>query len=346
MNDFQPRPTLPESWAEKSHCPICGMIPLWVLHQHQSPDEMNCPRCGTAFRVERAGQHLYLTQTPPGYQQQLGERWLLAKDIRAYAQRHPWQPGSALPSTPAPASEQPAVPPSVPLAAAPPLIPSPLVTKARELHALGNSRASIRTILLDTEDTNPSQVEEVLKVVFQDVEKKNVRQNRILLIVGVAVLLLCVCALLATFILRNLSSSVGPLIDAQNPTQSAPNPDAGLRLPFLPDAVENMLPLLAGDAPIFPTPQVVQGSPTTQMRPTCPLSADEAAGLFGGKAAGWTQIPDPPSWYFVALTPADVYVPMGMTGQILILGEGAGSMESVAGPAAINQTNMVIIMCE
>ena len=187
MDNFTPRPTLPDAWAEKSHCPICGMIPLWVLHQQNAPDEMNCPRCGTAFRVERAGHHLYLIQTPPGYQQPVGEQWLPAKAIRAYAKQHPWNPTNPPPGEPdmpaediqtAPLSQPPEaakpaeqsepIPVSLPDSA--PDVSPELVAKAKELHELGNSRTKIRTILMETEDISLEEIENVLTAALQETE--------------------------------------------------------------------------------------------------------------------------------------------------------------------------------
>ncbi len=360
MNNFSPRPTLPDTWAEKSHCPICGMIPLWVMHQKDAPDEMNCPRCGTAFRVENAGLHLFLTQTPPGYQQALAEKWLPAKTIRAFTKQHPWKPNSQASAIVSP--QIPDAPPATPEVsqsnpAEPAVLPEQttskhthLIAKARELHELGNSRTTVRTILMETEDDlSIEEIEDILNAAFEEVEKKNSGKNRTLMIVGGILAFLCLCGIMVVVIVRNLTSSLDPImeLDDSQPAigQSETKPQTGLNIPFLPDSIQQLAPILAGEAPTFPTPQVVQG-PASSQRSTCPVSADQAARLFGGKAAGWTLIPDPPSWYSVSLTPLTVTVPAGMIGQVMVLGDNTGSMETIYGPATVQNTNMIIIMCE
>ena len=369
MSNFAPRPTLPDAWAEKSHCPICGMIPLWVLHQQSSPDEMNCPRCGTAFQVDTAGRHLFLVQTPPGYLGSIGERWLPAKDIRAFTRQHPWSatlPVSAQPDTPDEDSQtvhsvnqpetstaQKAAESNPDLVADEmPNVSVELVTKARELNELGNSRYKIRMILMDTEKLSDEEIDNILHAAFQDTDKKNERQNRTLLIVGGILVLLCICSVIVVSIIRNISSSALPMISENNlqspSTQQTPKPEeqAGINLPFLPDSVENLMPLLSGEAPNFPAPQILPGAPTGNKTYTCPLDADSAANIFGGSAASWTMTPSPMSWAYLSLVPTTLYVPNGLTGEILYLNESGGGTRSAPGPATIQDATMILIMCE
>jgi hypothetical protein len=377
MSNFTSRPTLPDSWAEKSHCPICGMIPLWVLHQQAAPDEMNCPRCGTAFQVETAGRHLYLTQTPPGYLEPVGERWLPAKDIRSYTKEHPWHPETPASSQPEPPlvpsaedekqtspSQQSNIktaqlqPEAIPdyVAGEMPTVSAELVEKARELHELGNSRYKIRTILIDTEKISNEEADEIINVAFQEADKKNERQNRTLLIVGGILVVLCICSIIAVSIIRNLTSPFSSSFEDSNTrppaAQQAPGSQnnqpeqENLGLSFLPDAVEQLMPLLAGEPPDFPTAQILQGAPTGNKTYACPTNEAAAVSIFGGTASSWTMTSEPQSWAYFSLTPTTIYIPNGLTGEILYLNESGGGTRSAPGPATIQNATIILIMCE
>ncbi len=369
MSKFAPRPTLPDIWAEKSHCPICGMIPLWVLHQQSGPDEMNCPRCGTAFQVDTTGRQLYLVQTPPGYLASIGERWLPAKEIRAFSKQHPWSSRPPTPGQTDPPAEEPQSkssdesaeitptqiePESIPdeMAAEMPNVSAELVAKARELNELGNSRYKIRMILMDTEKLSGDEIDEILNVAFQEVDKKNQRQNRTILIVGGILVFLCLCSIIAVSVIRNFSSSALPTMsedNLQSPSANQttkPEEQDSINLPFLPDSVEQLLPLLSGEPPEFPAPQILPGAPTGNQMYTCPLSADSAADLFGGSVSSWTMTPSPMSWAYFSLVPTTLYIPNGLTGEVLYLNESGGGTRSAPGPATIQDATMILIMCE
>ena len=361
MTNFKPRPTLPDAWAEKSHCPICGMIPLWVLHQQTAPDEMNCPRCGTAFQVESSGRYLFLTQTPPGYQEPVGERWLPAKDIRSFTKEHPWNPSP-------PAAPQPDSPPkdvqseaepqtvqdepeAIPdfVADEMPLVSSELVEKARELRELGNSPYKIRMILMETDKISAEEVEGVINVAFQDADSKNKRQNRTLLIIGGVLVVLCICSVIVVSIFRNLTSSLSASFENSNTqppaAQQAPD-NQNIDIPFLPDSVEALMPMLAGEPPEFPEPQILQGAPTGNQVYTCPTNEAAAESIFGGKASSWTMTTEPLSWAYFSLSPTTIYIPNGLTGEILYLNESGGGTRSAPGPATIQNATVILIMCE
>ena len=369
MSTFSPRPTLPDTWAEKSHCPICGMIPLWVLHQQSAPDEMNCPRCGTAFQVDTVGRHLYLTQTPPGYLEPVGERWLPAKEIRAYTAQHPWSPNPPVTSQSNPTaegiqSESPSAqaevkstqlnPESIPdiVANEIPGVSTELVQKAKELGELGNPRHKIRMILMETEKISAEEMDEVMHVAFQEADKKNQRQNRTLLIIGGILVVLCICSVILVSIFRNISSSISPALDdaetQPSSAQQSPKPEeqGNLSLPFLPETVQQLMPLLSGEPPDFPEPQILQGAPTGNQRYTCPTDSASAASIFGGTASSWTMTPSPMSWAYFTLVPTTLYIPSGLTGEVLYLNDSGGGTRSAPGPATIQNATMILIMCE
>lgn len=369
MSQFKPRLILPDSWAEKSHCPICGMIPLWVLHQQNAPDEMNCPRCGTAFRVENAGRHLYLTQSPPGYQEPLGDRWLSAKDIRTYSKQHPWQSAMQQPeiaeTEPAPPSNkdvpedsqqhevktlnQPEPIPDI-VSEEMPVVSDKLVQKARELHDLGNSRFKVRSILMQTDKISPQEADQVLQVAFQDQDKKSNKQNRTLLIIGGILIGVCLCSVFAVAIFRNITSSLtAPFSSNAASEEQAPasQPEQGeVDIPFLSDSVESLLPLLSGQPPDLPMPTIQQGAPTGTSIYRCPSDSDTAAKLFGGSASNWTLNPDPPAWAYFSLSPTTLYVPNGLIGEILYLNDSGGGSRSAPGPVTVKNVNMLVILCE
>ncbi len=164
------------------------------------------------------------------------------------------------------------------------------VEKARELYELGNSRYKIRMILMETEKISSEEVDEIMYVAFQEEDKKNQRQNRTVLIIGGILILLCLCSVIAVSVFRRVSSTVSPSIEDigqppvadQDPSnQNQPEEDDGINIPFLPDSVEQLMPLLSGEPPDFPEPQVQQGAPTGNQVYTCPTDSTTAANLLG-----------------------------------------------------------------
>jgi hypothetical protein len=64
MPDPQPRFEIPDAWAGKGRCPLCGASGLQVRHVSGAPDQMTCIRCRAAFEVEQDGARIRLTDVP------------------------------------------------------------------------------------------------------------------------------------------------------------------------------------------------------------------------------------------------------------------------------------------
>jgi hypothetical protein len=233
-----------------------------------------------------------------------------------------------------------------------PALSAELVQKARELGELGNPRYKIRAILMETEKISSEETDEIIDVAFKEEDEKNERQNRTLLIIGGILVVLCMCSVILMSLFRNGASSRSLVFDEDrtqsSSTQQFPTAEEQekLTVPFLPEALQSLLPLLSGNPPDFPEPQILQGAPTGNERYTCPTDSADAASIFGGTASSWTMTPSPMSWAYFSLVPTTLYIPSGLTGQVLYLNDSGGGTRSAPGPATIQNATMILVMCE
>lgn len=145
-----PKMQLPETWAEKMTCPICGSRPLGVFHPSNHADRFACGSCETSFELEDAGKRVRFVTLPQGMTPWMRGQWVLldealaafelarnglsinmgdeAPAAEAPAAETPAAPSASAPApTPAQAPAQPAtvMPAPPPAPAQPPLPPAP-----------------------------------------------------------------------------------------------------------------------------------------------------------------------------------------------------------------------------
>ncbi len=132
-----PKMQLPELWAEKMSCPVCGSRPLGVFHPSNQADRFACGSCETSFELEDAGKRLRFVTLPQGMTPWMRGQWVLLDEALASFElarngleitmgdeapaspETPAQPGDGQPVTQAPAGEAPAAPQPTPSPAAP-----------------------------------------------------------------------------------------------------------------------------------------------------------------------------------------------------------------------------------
>lgn len=130
-----PKMQLPETWAEKMACPVCGSRPLGVFHPSNHADRFACGSCETSFELEEAGKRVRFVTLPQGVTPWMRSQWVLIEEALASfelarneqvnlkmgdgtgelpPEPAPAQPAPAQPAQPAPAAQTPAIPPAAP----------------------------------------------------------------------------------------------------------------------------------------------------------------------------------------------------------------------------------------
>ncbi len=78
-----PKMKLPESWAEKMSCPVCGERPLGVFHPTGHADRFACSSCETSFELEDGGKRLRFVTLPQGITPWMRGQWVVLEEAMA-----------------------------------------------------------------------------------------------------------------------------------------------------------------------------------------------------------------------------------------------------------------------
>jgi hypothetical protein len=78
-----PKMKLPENWAEKMVCPVCGSRPLGVFHPTGHADRFVCGSCETSFELEDAGKRLRFITLPKGVTPWMRGQWVILEEALA-----------------------------------------------------------------------------------------------------------------------------------------------------------------------------------------------------------------------------------------------------------------------
>ncbi len=81
MSPETSRPYIPDEWANKARCPVCGGAPLKVRRQPQTADQMVCVRCHSSFEIEEGGGKLWFTAIAPVLAGTLEKRWVTILEV-------------------------------------------------------------------------------------------------------------------------------------------------------------------------------------------------------------------------------------------------------------------------
>lgn len=162
-----PKMQLPELWAEKMSCPVCGSRPLGVFHPSNHADRFACGSCETSFELEDAGKRLRFVTLPQGMTPWMRGQWVLLDEALAafelarngldITMGDESQASPETPAQPEPAPESPVTPP----AAGQPAAPAPVPPTA-EAPAAPPPAAPVveEPVALDTIKSEPPVVEE------------------------------------------------------------------------------------------------------------------------------------------------------------------------------------------
>lgn len=86
MDDSEPKMQIPETWAAKMACPVCGSRPLGVFHPTGHADRFVCQSCETSFEIEDVGTRVRFITLPQGVTPWLRGSWTsLEEALSAFA---------------------------------------------------------------------------------------------------------------------------------------------------------------------------------------------------------------------------------------------------------------------
>jgi hypothetical protein len=214
------RAMIPESWAAKGNCPLCGAMPL--LHRPTlEADQLACPKCDLAFEVEDGGPHIRVKQLPAQVSAAPDGEWRTPREARHWIRaqfRTQAAPPKETPPPPAPLVVTPTGAPAPQVSAEPEIVasagnapresiapacvtpPAEALTKARRLFDLGQTPAQIQSVLARASEYTAEQVQAVMVVVAQWEAARRAKQQRKLLrafgIIGSLVLAIGIAAVL------------------------------------------------------------------------------------------------------------------------------------------------------
>ena len=138
-----------------------------------------------------------------------------------------------------------------------------------------------------------------------------------------------------------IQKSITPLDELS----SAPGPAPAQAANELPATIRTMLP--AGMEIIsVPTPAVVQEAAAGILNMQCPSNALEAAEVFGGSAAKWTEGEMGNGWVMATTEPETIRVPETMTAGYMVVSVTGMEMKSVIGPVTLKDIYMISIACD
>ena len=308
MPNPRPRSILPESWAAKTRCPICGAGSLQVKHLPAAPDPMVCRICQSAFEVEEHGEHLRFTQLAQPLAEILVNRWVTMDEVKEAITR-----ARSVVEKSQPAGWSGDVPVSEP----PPgrtLTDDEVLAKAKALLRLGNSPDQVAITLAHNLHITPEQIQAARSALVTQDEQRTRRQNRIVYFSGGAAVVLVVFCL-------------GLVLLAQI-----------LKFPY---TIGMMSPALPTDIIRAIIPVVIQEPANGTVAAICPMTHSEAARLFGGIAGDWTKKNN--GWGYITTPQATVHVPKGMSA-LLLLDVNLNTVNLV-GPATVKNVFAITIYC-
>ncbi len=205
MSTYQPRMTIPESWAQIGACPICNARGLSIVHSSGHPDQLSCPTCHVSFELETDGPNIRLMVLPPSYAAFLQPAWQswmsvfeINHQIKSGSELHP-KDHPALTPEPEERVVQNPVTYTTPLSeSAPsmfdeflpvdPLSQEEVITRAIGLAELGNNNTEIRATLQRFSAT-PEQIDQALGVIKSQKKQKKSNTPRTVIYVLITVLI-------------------------------------------------------------------------------------------------------------------------------------------------------------
>ncbi len=308
-----PRSNISEDWLIGMLCPVCGNPHLSIERELMQPDRMSCNSCMSLFEISQNGEMIRLVRFPAILPSDLQSKWIKPAAVSRLAYQYARRTEPLIPQ---------------------PEIDIPLEERVKALARLGNSPDKIREILLRL----PGMTFEQVEVALSGYKKQKSEASGWTIALGTAVVLLAF-----TLVVVLITLPAQP--QNENNPEKTSAPQSFLNPANLPAPIQTMIP--PGVKILVPTPvSVRQLSLTNEPFVRCPRTPGEAAQVFGGEMKEWTISSDNISgWYLVSMTARSIKVPKNMTAGYFKM-TGSPGMESVIGPAMIDNAYFVSISCE
>ena len=373
MEELKARQTIPDSWAEKALCVLCGYKPLTIERKGGDPDEMKCPRCGLSIVLDESGQYACISCLPKALQMASSTKWMKIPELvnylkTAYNSRLKPEPSpfkdfdlEKVAAIPNDSSFTESIPENSGQSASSEN-PEELIFKIQALYDLGNPTWKIRQILKDSTKLTDEQIASALKEVEKQ-EKSKANRGTLKLIALLAVFLM-VCGLLVGAFFAVQSIFAPNIKQANKMAETVSNGVSKARTENPPAVPAQVLTFAPPGVKIIdvPTPYVIRqpGSPggstnqatsvpgsvsisTGTRRTACPQYSKDAAALFGGNEKNWSLQKE--QWVMLDNNGATINLPEGMTGGYLVVSSGM-EIKSILGPAQIGNIYMIMISCK
>jgi hypothetical protein len=313
----QPREHIPDTWAHRGSCPVCGRAKsLAVLHKHNAPDQFVCEYCNAAFELPADGSQIRLMVLPEILQavwNQVIHQWIEPAEIRLLYKRCQ----ASLADEEVDQQEI-------------TLTNREVYYKALELQKLGNDDETTASLLFQAGATR-QQVVGVLRKRKREIEKERKRRNRFFLVMAV----------LSLFVLALIAGGVWLTTLNQVPNEEIVEEPGGEREALFVELLSEQAQPRVEDAAV---PQVEQGNVSVSGTSSCPTTPAQAAELFGGPENVWAKESSYDAWVMTnAGLPITLYVPSGMVAGYMDL--TSMEMISVDGPVTIRNVNFAVITC-
>lgn len=317
----QPRDHIPDSWAHRGPCPVCGQTKsLAVLHKQKTPDQFVCERCHVAFELNVGGSQIRLMVLPKALESiwnQVIHQWIEPAEIRLLYKRCHAQ-GQALDADGEVDRQEPT------------LTNREVYYKVLELQDLGNDDETIASLLFQAGATR-QQVVGVLRKRKREIEKERKRRNRFFLVM----------AIVSLFVLALIAGGVWLTTLNQVPNEEIVGEPSGERESLFIELLSEQAQPSVKDAA---APQVEGGHNPVSGTLSCPTTSAQAAELFGGSENVWAKESSYDAWVMTNTgLPVSLYVPAGMVAGYMDL--TSMEMISVDGPVKIRNVNFAVITC-
>lgn len=298
---------IPEEWANRARCPVCGSVYLSLKRSYSDPDQLACDTCNARFEISQDGCFVRVMFPPPGLPLDLMGQWV---DPSVVARR-----GNALVAEARKQAEAETRRRALPEK---PVTTTALLEQARRLLQLGNSREKVQATLEGVRGATDEQIAEVMAALPR---LENRRSG--LFWFGLSVVSILVIAI----------SVVIGLGLAQRQSQRAPsesNLPAGVRV------------LLSSGSAIMDIPPVTVWRLESSGAVSCPTQPANAARMFGGESNMYSSLKA--GWTFLSPKPQTILVPQGMRADYLLVGKEP-RMQPVSGPVRLENAVYVDIYC-
>ena len=149
---IQAKLLIPEEWANRSRCPVCGSVYLSLKRSYKDPDQLACDTCKARFEISQDGCYVRVIIPPPGLPMDLVGQWVEPSLVAAKGKAAVAQAKVLVDADQARRG-----------LAEKPVSREALIEQARQLQLLGNSHEQVRSTLEGMRGVTTELISEVME---------------------------------------------------------------------------------------------------------------------------------------------------------------------------------------